>query len=138
MSERQHIKQKRQYKENKKRTKKNTKKKVVHTPSLYEAVARLRMTINPSECAEKIASTGNCGEFTSFIEAVIVIVGGEEESCSCPRSRSRCRARCRLGEVIIGQCPCPCPCPCCPCCPPDFDGRDLREEVPPGSGIRPL
>lgn len=55
-------------------------------------VARLRMTIKPSECAEKIASTGNCGELTSFIE---ILSGGEVESCSC----ARCRGRCRLGEV---------------------------------------
>lgn len=55
-------------------------------------VARLRMTIKPSECAEKIASTGNCGELTSFIE---ILSGGEVESCS----RARFRGRCRLGEV---------------------------------------
>lgn len=55
---------------------------------LYDAVALLSITINPSECAEKIASTGNCGEFTSFIEEAVPMRGGgggEEESCSCPR-----------------------------------------------------
>jgi len=49
--------------------------------------------MRPSEWAEKMASTGNWGELTSFMEAKR---GGEIESWSWPRRRGRCR----VGEVM--------------------------------------